>query len=205
MSVDNSAMREMRLCGVEVYAVELDISATSNIRDAERLGVEALVLHRFGSGVRVFHHPSGVPYLDYVNRSDCYPQLPAISLSHGGGWAVMAVAPPGEYVGIDIEAPRIQLHRVLDRFLSLSEKERWDYTSLTVLQWLWTVKEAVYKASLTPGLPLKEIEVLTSSLTLVHPIETEFITASLSLSDCTITVARHKNTVPDNQNSETRC
>ncbi len=201
-------MRAMTLCGAEVYATELDASGGANIRDVERACGEALVLHRYGEDVRLLHHSSGVPYVEYIGGDDGLSPLPAISLSHGGGWAVMAVAAQGETVGVDIEAPRSQLHRVVDKFLSESEKGRWDYTSLPVLQWLWTVKEAVYKAALTPGLPLKDIEVISRTLALVRPANVAYMIDSTPLLDCVITVARPENTEnksSGNQNVRVEC
>lgn len=55
-------------------------------------------------------------------------------------------------VGVDIETLRPQLQRVKTRFLSQAQLE----TMVTPAQLLeaWTIKEALYKAMLTPGLRL---------------------------------------------------
>lgn len=190
-------VRFMRLCSADVYVVAIDtVSSGVDVRKREKQVVEALMLYRFGHEVTVRHRPSGAPYADYTaDHRESAEMLPSISLSHGGGWAVLAVGGIRDAIGVDIEAPRNQLFRVIDRFVSPTEKERWDCTSLSVLQWLWTVKEAVYKAALTPGLPLKEIEVLTPCLTRVRTLRAEFATESVKLNECTLTVARPKGVI----------
>jgi nicotinamide riboside kinase/phosphopantetheinyl transferase len=83
------------------------------------------------------------------------PVLPRgyLSLSHGGDWAVAAFHPLLP-VGIDVEAPRAQLERVIARVASAREVAELDHATV------WGAKEAVYKAAGIKGLDWKkEIEV----------------------------------------------
>jgi nicotinamide riboside kinase/phosphopantetheinyl transferase len=83
------------------------------------------------------------------------PVLPRgyVSLSHGGDWAVAAYHPLLP-VGIDVEAPRAQLERVIARVASAREVAELDHATV------WGAKEAVYKAAGIKGLDWKkEIEV----------------------------------------------
>ena len=76
-----------------------------------------------------------------------------LSLSHGGDWAVAAYHPLLP-VGIDVEAPRAQLKRVIARVASAREVAELDHATV------WGAKEAVYKAAGIKGLDWKnEIEV----------------------------------------------
>jgi nicotinamide riboside kinase/phosphopantetheinyl transferase len=83
------------------------------------------------------------------------PVLPKgyLSLSHGGDWAVAAYHPLLP-VGIDVEAPRAQLERVIARVASEREVSELDHATV------WGAKEAVYKAAGIKGLDWKkEIDV----------------------------------------------
>jgi nicotinamide riboside kinase/phosphopantetheinyl transferase len=83
------------------------------------------------------------------------PVLPRgyVSLSHGGDWAVAAYHPLLP-VGIDVEAPRAQLERVIARVASAREVAELDHATV------WGAKEAVFKAAGIKGLDWKkEIEV----------------------------------------------
>ena len=76
-----------------------------------------------------------------------------LSLSHGGDWAVAAYHPLLP-VGIDVEAPRAQLERVIARVASAREVAELDHATV------WGAKEAVYKAAGIKGLDWKkEIDV----------------------------------------------
>jgi nicotinamide riboside kinase len=83
------------------------------------------------------------------------PVLPRgyLSLSHGGDWAVASYHPLLP-VGIDVEAPRAQLKRVIARVASAREVAELDHATV------WGAKEAVYKAAGIKGLDWKkEIDV----------------------------------------------
>lgn len=125
-------------------------------RERERATVASMI-GRLAPGLTLDHLPSGAPLLTGA------PDAPAISISHGGGMAAVAIGPRTPAFGIDIEAPRVQLRRVAPRFLSPDEIDLAG-TDITTLLLFWTAKEAVYKAALTPGLPLTAIAVdLTAS------------------------------------------
>lgn len=72
-----------------------------------------------------------------------------LSLSHGGNWAVAAYHPLLP-VGIDVEAPRAQLERVIARVASEREVAKLDHATV------WGAKEAVYKAAGIKGLDWKK-------------------------------------------------
>jgi nicotinamide riboside kinase/phosphopantetheinyl transferase len=94
----------------------------------------------------------GIRDLSYDGERPVLPQG-YLSLSHGGDWAVAAYHPLVP-VGIDVEAPRAQLERVIARVAS--EREVAELDRATV----WGAKEAVYKAAGIKGLDWKkEIEV----------------------------------------------
>lgn len=133
-------------------------------RDREQEAVGTLIAEVFGPDTILAHTPEGAPFI--VGHPDT-----KISISHSGSVCLLAVGQspyinksPYINIGVDIESPRRQLLKVATRFLSAGEKRLADAapdedTLLQILLKLWTVKEAVYKAALTPGLPLAEITV----------------------------------------------
>lgn len=110
------------------------------------------------SGSGVCHSPSGAPFLSGVDSP------PAISITHSRDLVAVAVAPVGCHVGIDAEntGRDRQLRRVAPRFLSPHQRPLWGATPESLLR-AWTIKEALYKAALIPGLPLEEIPLPGSS------------------------------------------
>lgn len=78
-----------------------------------------------------------------------------ISVTHCRSLAAMALSHISE-IGIDAEVWRPQLHRVAHKYLAPSELSKWATTPRLLLL-AWTIKEAVYKAARTPGLPLHSI------------------------------------------------
>lgn len=94
--------------------------------------------------IEVAHTSEGAPYL---------PMLPdkSISISHSRDLCALAIAPAGMSIGVDIESEREQLRRVAPRVLSLGELRLYDDGADGLLK-AWTLKEALYKAALTPGL-----------------------------------------------------
>lgn len=120
-------------------------------REAERRAVATLFADALGSAVG--HYPDGAPYA--VDREEL-----SVSVSHGAGMAILAVCrTPGTAIGIDIESTgrTAQLERVRARFVDPE-----DEPTLSLLR-LWTAKEAVYKASRQPGLPLTAIAVTSTA------------------------------------------
>lgn len=127
-------------------------------RDCEQAAVRELIAEAFGPDTLLGHTPEGAPFI--VGQPDT-----KISISHSGTVCLLAVGhSPYINIGVDIESLRPQLLKVAPRFLSVDEKRRADAAPdedslLQLLLKLWTAKEAVYKAALTPGLPLTEITV----------------------------------------------
>lgn len=115
----------------------------------------------FPGGVVMLHTQAGAPYLQ--DRNDV-----AVSVSHSRRLAGVAVCHDGTPVGLDIEQPRPQLLRIASRFMS--RHERLAYGSrLPLLTLVWSAKEAVYKAALTPGLALSDISVCLETNEAVLP------------------------------------
>lgn len=125
-------------------------------REAEKKAVERLVVRVYGTKSRIGHHPDGSPFI--AGHED-----KKISLSHSRHRCVLAEGIDVESIGVDIEEPRLQLFKVQSKFLTAAERRMVesceDDCRLRLLTMLWTAKEAVYKAALTPGLSLTEIEV----------------------------------------------
>lgn len=125
-------------------------------REAERSAVASLLSELFGDlpeeSQILCHREDGSPYLVSYGGY--------ISVSHGGDIAIL-VRNEHSPVGIDIESPRSQLLRVRRKFVGPRDCPREEgEEELDWLLRLWTAKEAVYKAALTPGLPLADIAVV---------------------------------------------
>ncbi len=112
-------------------------------REAEKAAVAAL-LARALPGAVLRHTADGAPVVDGG---------PFISVSHSRTHAALAVCPHAP-VGIDVETPRAQLARVAPRVLSEPEMAVYGASPEGLLQ-AWTLKEALYKAALTPGLDFR--------------------------------------------------
>lgn len=130
--------------GIRVYVGAIQREAGQTAREAERAAVSSLLQAALGSDAAIGHDAEGAPYV--VGAAQ-----PHISVSHGAGRAVIALA--GRRVGIDIEAPRAQLERVERKFRNEGDSSR-----LSLLE-LWTAKEAVFKAAGIAGLTVGQIAV----------------------------------------------
>lgn len=124
------------------------VQVPTHNRDAETAAVAKLVRAAFGEDAIKSNTPEGVPYIilaDGTHR-DC-------SISHCATLAALAVPSDGFTVGIDVECNtrQNQLQRVAQRAFSTEEIE--EYSNSLVAA--WTMKEAIYKAALTPGLDLR--------------------------------------------------
>lgn len=124
------------------------VQLPTHSRADETAAVAKLVHAAFGEGAVKTNTPDGVPYIilaDGTHR-DC-------SISHCASIAALAVPADGITVGIDIECNnrQNQLQRVAQRAFSTEEIE--EYSNSLVAA--WTMKEAIYKAALTPGLDLR--------------------------------------------------
>lgn len=127
-----------------VTPIEADPDRTRTER--ERAAVGDIIARFFGADARVGHHDSGVPYL--VGREDI-----SLSVSHSRDYAAIAFS-IRRTIGVDIEQWREQLVRVAPRVLSESEMAVYGVSSDLLLR-AWTMKEALYKAALTPGLDFR--------------------------------------------------
>lgn len=125
--------------GVDLYIEAL----AERGRDAEKAAVLKLVERAFGSDAIYSHDPAGAPLIKGIDSAV------HISVSHCRTCAALAVS--DRPVGIDVETEREQLQRVAPRVLSADELE---YYGDRLLQ-AWTLKEALYKASHTPGLDFR--------------------------------------------------
>lgn len=116
-------------------------------RAAELEASASLARRVAGPEAVIDHYADGAPFI---------PGSPLhISLSHCRSLAVMAVSSEPN-IGVDAEIWREQLHRVAHKFLSPDDMPLWS-ESQQLLLLAWTIKEAVYKAARTPGLPLIDI------------------------------------------------
>ncbi len=90
---------------------------------------------------------SGRPYLADGRK---------ISISHSGLALAVAVSDKME-VGIDIQKKSDKLPRLVEKFLNGNEINQWALKNFDnrLLHWLWTSKEAVYKAAGMKGLSFK--------------------------------------------------
>ncbi len=115
-------------------------------RRCELLATWALAEAVFGSGTVIGHDTLGAPFI--AGRKT------HISISHCADCVVIAASEKC-VVGVDAEVWRPQLLRVRDRFLTPAEAVL--PMSRAALLQAWTVKEAVYKAAMMPGLSFQEI------------------------------------------------
>lgn len=151
-------------------------------REAEKRAVETLCVAALGCDARIVHTPEGAP------RVEGSPEI-LISITHCQGLCAMAVASLDhvEALGIDAETMRpSQLRKISRRFLHSEEAER----SLddSALRRYWTIKEAVYKAALTPGLSLNAI-LADTALKMATANGSEYNLDYYELADVAITVA----------------
>ena len=130
-------------------AIDHDTAGGSR-RERERAAAAALLRDIFGIDVEYGHEPSGAPVIVVAG------QRQRVSISHSATTVAIAVAGDEESVGVDVETFRHQLERVKSKYLSARELSL--FTSPAELLKAWTAKEAVYKAALTPGLSLTEID-----------------------------------------------
>lgn len=115
-------------------------------RRRELLTTWALAEAVFGPGVVIGHDALGAPFIVGCEIH--------ISISHCIDCVVIA-ANKKCVVGVDAEVWRPQLFRVRERFLTPIETAL-PMSRESLLQ-AWTIKEAVYKAAMMPGLSLQDI------------------------------------------------
>lgn len=128
--------------------------------ERERAAVERLLAEAFGGKAPELRHlPSGAPVLVEGGAS--------VSVTHCREFVAVAIAADGRRIGIDAESRGRggQLRRVAHKFLSAEQMPQWSLDEAALLRG-WTVKEAIYKAMLTPGLPLAGIPLPATSAAL---------------------------------------
>lgn len=143
----------------------IEVSEISGGEDKGKKLWKAMALQLFAEhsedGWReIGHYESGAPFLeDEPERR--------ISLTHTPHFMVIAMLPPADYplpeafvsgnaLGIDAERyDRKQVLKIRERFLNQSELEMVEAEDVTANILAWTIKEAVYKAMLKPGLDFR--------------------------------------------------
>lgn len=130
---------------IELAATPIYNIYVSELTDKSRTGEKATVgemIARLFDGAGLSHTDSGAPFVAGSDRH--------ISVSHGGGYAVVAVS--DRNIGVDIEAPRAQLEKVRRKFM------REDDEAESLLH-AWTAKEAAFKAAGNSCLTIHDITV----------------------------------------------
>lgn len=164
---------------INIYARKLPEGLTRHERAAaERRAVTEMVAELFGSRAMYGHTPDGAPTVTIPGID-----APCISVSHGAGMALLAVA--AHPIGIDIESPRDQLSRVASRFVNQGELT--GPTTVDALLHVWTAKEAAFKAAGLTGLTL--IDLRLEGDTVITPAGTRFSISHHRLGDALIAVA----------------
>lgn len=127
-----------------VAPIAPDVTVSRSER--ERAVVARMAERLFGPEARIAHHEEGAPYI--AGREDM-----SLSVSHSLGWAAVAFS-DCRCVGVDVEQWRDRLTRVAPRVLSPAEMAVYAASPDMLLR-AWTLKEALYKAALTPGLDFR--------------------------------------------------
>lgn len=149
------------------------LSSAPDKRGAERGASLALLRNMLDDNSAIIdRHPSGAPFLPG------YPDK-VISISHSGDYIAISIGNSPQ--GIDIQIPSPKLNRVASRFISSDDAMPPSCSDPLLL--LWTIKEAVYKAALTPGLPLHSIVIL--SIRQLSPADSLCSTLHQGMSDFT--------------------
>lgn len=134
-----TGIKERHYGDVRVLLAPLPAAPTR--REAELAAERMLLL----PGLSIRHNADGAPSVEGSDE--------AISISHSRTHIAIAIG--GEApLGIDIETPRAQLRAVAPRVLSAAELDAYGTTPDGLLR-AWTLKEALYKAALTPGLDFR--------------------------------------------------
>lgn len=133
------------LDGLMANATTKDLDVIKNIssvsRKKEKLATSKMLRDIFDNKYSLKHNDNGAPYLENPHYN--------ISISHSKDDVAIAINPT-KIIGIDTEIWREQLIKISSRFLSPTELSI--YNTPELLLRAWTTKEAIYKASLSPGL-----------------------------------------------------
>ncbi len=128
-------MQVISINDVTIFVTEIENQVDSR-RDNEQMAVSQLLGEAI-PGASLGHRLNGAPYIH--KRPDVF-----VSVSHSQTHAALAIS--DNNVGIDIEAPRQQLTRVANRFMSPDELTAFAKQKDGLLR-AWTAKEAVYKCA----------------------------------------------------------
>lgn len=140
----------LRIGDTVVYGCRLpEPDFRSSRRKAEVDTVAGIVREVFGAEVRLMHDSDGAPYISGGDVN--------ISVSHGGGYALLAANRLCK-IGIDIEMARPALIRTATRFMSEGELVVYGGSIETALI-AWTAKEAVFKAMGDAALTVSAIHI----------------------------------------------
>lgn len=115
-----------------------------------------ILLHEVFGQHSIDRDSEGKPFLKSITQIDLHTANTHINYSHAENWVVLACHPRYK-VGIDIESPRKQLHKIYKRFCSPLEMN-WmgESPSTLLLQKAWCAKEALYKAIGKKGTDFRE-------------------------------------------------
>lgn len=114
---------------------------SSRGREGESATIASMVHELFGESI-LCHKENGAPFIAGSEKQ--------ISISHGAGFAVIAIS--NYPIGVDIEAPRMQLERIRHKFMR-------DSDAAETLLHAWTAKEAAFKAGGVDGVTVHDIRV----------------------------------------------
>lgn len=149
--IDRSALSSSQLADISGMANEKrrrerELTYTLINHAAEACGRYAML-----AGAALCHLESGAPFLKTGLQK---PIEIAISISHCRTGACIALSEHHRHFGIDIEDTSDKLERVASKFIN--DNETRFMTGRDMLLCAWTIKEAVYKAAATAGLPLRD-------------------------------------------------
>ena len=154
MEVLDAPIMMLARCRIGEYESVLaeDIPRASEKRIAEhrsaRWLLEQMLLaqgYDVGS-LEVLRDEHRAPYLSWIAGTWRNEPLPSISISHSMGWAVVALAGPSLWVGIDAEPITRQIQEnAFDMMSKGEELDRLRASPDSAIR-LWTAKEAVQKA-----------------------------------------------------------
>jgi phosphopantetheinyl transferase len=103
-------------------------------RQREFIATRAL-RHELYGNEHIHYTPEGAPFID----KDTY-----ISISHSKN--LVAIAENKEHpIGLDLEAIRVDLQRVMHKFLSQRELDSFDCNDSVLVTSIWSAKETLYK------------------------------------------------------------
>lgn len=139
-------MTIIELQGATVY---LEPIGSEGVKACE----ERVISKIFGREAIKSNTPEGVPFILFPDG-----RKQPVSISHCATVLAVAIAEGHYAIGVDVETPRLQLLRVAPRVLSAQELE--NYNTLELYLQAWTLKEALYKCALTPGIDFRRDIVL---------------------------------------------